>query len=182
MAMTTAATLISTPMLRCSRLSLTNNRNHMYIDRFKLQKCYVLLCYTAKYKRHRQTPFENESKEKKRKEDNLSIIYTMINLVVQVCNRLAQRACDEYYETARTMRERTKDDRLGAWHRRHKNNGQRCTETVRCSQDMSIYSAIRKKNKGTNKKKRETCARARVTDDEWEMMQSTRANSGYQPA
>lgn len=86
----------------------------------------------------------------------------MINLVVQVCNRLAQRACDEYYETARTMRERTKDDRLGAWHRRHDNSGQRCTETVRCSQDMSIYSAIRKKNKGTNKKAGDLRARARL--------------------
>jgi len=36
----------------------------------------------------------------------------MINLVVQVCDRLAQRACDEYHETKRDDDERTKDDRL----------------------------------------------------------------------
>lgn len=43
---------------------------------------------------------EKQNKKQKQK-SNLNIIYTMINLVVQVCDRLARRACDEYYETKR---------------------------------------------------------------------------------
>lgn len=42
-----------------------------------------------------------EKQNKKQKKSNLNIIYTMINLVVQVCDKLARRACDEYYETKR---------------------------------------------------------------------------------
>ena len=45
--------------------------------------------------------FTLDKKRKSNKKSNLNIIYTMINLVVQVCNRLARRACDEYYETKR---------------------------------------------------------------------------------
>ena len=101
----------------------------------------------------------------------------MINLVVQVCNRLARRACDEYYETKRTMREKkTIDSEVDDF-------GTATTRTVR--QDMSIYSAIRKKSKGTNKKGGKDL---RVTDSEWEMMgmhakhKNKARHSGYQPA
>ena len=61
--------------------------------------CYIVLLNTKLVPKASTKNFECKQKKKQPKHYIL-----WINFVVQVCNRLARHACDEYYEIERTVR------------------------------------------------------------------------------